>query len=68
MLPLLTFLLKKITFEKKLARRVTCSYILKIFLGNSLVVWWLGLQAFTVKGPGWGVKIQQAHHVRLKRR
>jgi len=30
-------------------------YVSKIrLLGNSLVVQWLGLQAFTAEGPGWG--------------
>ena len=35
-----------------------------MYLGNSLVVQWLGLHAFTAEGvgliPGWGTKIPQA--------
>ena len=36
----------------------------KKYLGNSLVVEWLGLHAFTAEGagliPGWGIRIPQA--------
>ena len=44
--------------------------ILLKWLGNSLVVQWLGLSAFTAKGtgsiPGQGTKIPQATHQKKK--
>ena len=47
--------------------------IMKVILGNSVVVQWLGLSAFTVVGlgsiPGWGSKIlQAAQHGQKKRK
>ena len=45
---------------------------LNIRLGNSLVVQWLGLCAFTAEGagsiPGWGTKIPQATRCAVKKK
>ena len=44
--------------------KITYQTFLNGYLGNSLTVQWLGLQALTAEGPGsipgWGTKIPQA--------
>ena len=65
---LFPFSLKNFTISCKTDLLATISLNIflskKVFTGNSLAVWWLGLRIFTVAGrgsvPGWGTNIPQA--------